>query len=164
MQTEAQRQLEEQQEKQARALKAMQRAQKLLATHVSMQQQQQGASSSGSSGGGQRRAAGSSAASSGTSSGASTHREALAATATAAEGQAGAAPVADAADLEAAVQVAQLRLVLRSMLQELKALDAQNPGECGVCSRGRGVVGCTIAVKRVLAMQLRCICAATALT
>lgn len=113
LQAEAQKQLEEQQEKQARALKAVQRAQKLLATHASMTQQR--ATSAGSQG----RGSGSTS-----SSGASTHRDAAAA----AGGQA-AALVVDAGELEADVQLTQLRLVMRGMLQELRALDAQNPGE-----------------------------------
>jgi hypothetical protein len=115
LQAEAQKQLEEQQEKQARALKAVQRAQKLLATHASMTQQR--ATSAGSQGRGST---------STSSSGASTHRDAVAAAA--AGGQA-AALVVDAGELEADVQLTQLRLVMRGMLQELRALDAQNPGE-----------------------------------
>jgi hypothetical protein len=114
LQAEAQKQLEGQQEKQARALKAVQRAQKLLATHASMTQQR------ATSAGRQGRGSGSTS-----SSGASTHRDAAAA---AAGGQA-AALVVDAGELEADVQLTQLRLVMRGMLQELRALDAQNPGE-----------------------------------
>lgn len=115
LQAEAQKQLEEQQEKQARALKAVQRAQKLLATHASMTQQR--AASAGSTARG----------SSGSSSGGSTHREAAAAGVAGSGAQAGA--VVDAAELEADVQLTQLRLVMRGMLQELRALDAQSPGE-----------------------------------
>jgi hypothetical protein len=121
LQAEAQRQLEEQQEKQARALKAVQRAQKLLATHVSMAAQRPASSSQPRPGG------------SGASSGSSTHREQP-------DGQAG---VTDAADLEADVQLSQLRLVMRGMLSELRALDTQNPGGCR--SSGGGQEGLTAA-------------------
>jgi hypothetical protein len=121
-QAQADQQLEEQQEKQARALKAMQRAQKLLATHVSMAAQQ--AAGGGGSAQQQR---------SGTSSGSSTSRSTgSAAVAAAAEVSCGGgAPVVDARELEQDVQVSQLRLVMRTMLQELRVLDQQHPGEVG---------------------------------
>jgi len=125
MQAEAEKQLEEQQEKQARALKALGRVQKLLATHVSMAQQQRPGSS------GQQQRPGSNA-SSGTSSGSSSHRDARAggssdgAAAAAADGP---VSVADAEELEADVQLSQLRLVMKGMLQELRALDTHNPGD-----------------------------------
>lgn len=117
LQAEAQRQLEEQQEKQARALKAVQRAQKLLATHASMTQQQ----AASSSGGNTARSGSSTARSAGSSSGSNTHRDA---------GPDGQVVVVDAAELEADVQLSQLRAVMRGMLQELRALDAQQPGGC----------------------------------
>jgi hypothetical protein len=125
LQAEAQKQLEEQQEKQARALKAVQRAQKLLATHVSMAQQRPASGST------QQRPG--SGANSGVSSGSSTYREAASA------GADGQAVVADAAELEADVQLTQLRLVMRGMLQELRMLDVQNPGAAaGHCGAHQG--------------------------
>lgn len=90
----------------------MQRAQELLATHVSMAQQRPASGST------QQRPG--SGANSGVSSGSSTHREAA--------GADGQAVIADAAELEADVQLTQLRLVMQGMLQELRMLDAQNPG------------------------------------
>lgn len=117
LQAEAQKQLEEQQEKQARAFKAVQRAQKLLATHVSMAQQRPASGST------QQRPG--SGANSGVSSGSSTYRESASA------GADVSAVVADAAELEADVQLTQLRLVMRGMLQELQTLDGQSPGMTG---------------------------------
>lgn len=130
LQAEAQRQLEEQQEKQGRALKALQRVQKLLATHVSMQQHAAGA-------GGQQQQqprGSSSGTSSGSSSGSSTSRREGAAEGSAA----GALALADAAELEQDVQLSQLRLVLRCMLQELRLLDTQYPGGFRVQHDNRG--------------------------
>lgn len=134
VQAEAEKQLEEQQEKQARALKALGRAQKLLATHVSMAQQQRPGSSSST---GQQQRPGSSA-SSGTSSGSSSHRDARAGGSSdgaAAAAAAGPVSVADAEELEADVQLSQLRLVMKGMLQELRALDTHNPGDDGQLQR-----------------------------
>lgn len=103
-QAEADRQLEEQQEKEARALKAVQRAQKLLATQASM------AHASSSAADGSSSARGSSAASRGSSA-------------------AAAGSGAAVAELEQDIQLAEARLVARTMLQELRTLALQHPGE-----------------------------------
>lgn len=112
LQAEADRQLAEQQEKETRALKAVQRAQKLLATQASMARP---ASSSGAAEGSNSR--GSSAASSSRAS-------------TAASGAAAGGVVLDAAELQQDVQLAEVRQVTRTMLQELSTIAQQHPGEC----------------------------------
>jgi hypothetical protein len=111
LQADADRQLEEQREKEGRALRAVQRAQKLLATQASMARGSSAASGEGGSRG--PSAAGS--------------RVSSAAGAAAAAGDAGAG--VDVAELQQDVQLAEMRLVTRTMLQELAVLVQQHPGE-----------------------------------
>lgn len=102
--------MEEQQEKEARALKAVQRAQKLLATQASMSQTRSSATDGSSS------ARGTSAAGPRGGSAAAGGGSAL------------------VAELAQDIQLAEARLVTRSMLQELRILALQHPGELMPCT------------------------------
>jgi len=122
LQTDADRQLDEQKEKQVRASRAVQRAQKLLATQASMSSNDEGTAASTPP----RLGSGTAPTSPPIRAGSNSSTPASPRPATA-------AVALNVQDVQHDVQLAELRGVMKAMLQELHALSALHPGEAGTC-------------------------------
>jgi hypothetical protein len=118
LQTDADRQLDEQKEKQVRASRAVQRAQKLLATQASMSSNDEGTAASTPP----RLGSGTAPTSPPIRAGSNSSTPASPRPATA-------AVALNVQDVQHDVQLAELRGVMKAMLQELHALSALHPGE-----------------------------------